>query len=737
MTHDATSFVRRRGSLAAGVACGAFLTLAAACGSGGGGAVEDSGPYGLAPRSAPPALAFPLEVPAAGSARFAEAWPSLPAFTEPVFVTAAPGDAQSLYVVERTGRVLRVDADAGSATTEVFLDLSAAVGTANHEEGLIGLAFHPAFATNGVFFVRYVEAGPPPRPSRLSRYRVTGGVADPASEEVLLEIPADEQIHRGGMLAFGPDGDLYLAVGDGAEEEHAQDLHDLHGKVLRLDVDHADPGLPYAVPADNPFLGVAGARPEVWAYGFRNPWRFSFDRAGGDLFLGDVGEGLREEVDLVRRGANHGWNAFEGTLLHRDDAGPGPYAAPVLDYARPTGNCVIGGYVYRGSAIPALAGAYVYGDYGSGTVWAMTVAGGVATSNQTLDQVPDLTSFGEDGAGELLACSQSSGRVLRLVANDPAPTVPFPARLSDTGLYADLATMTPAPGLVPYDVNVPLWSDGATKERLLALPGFERIGRNRDAPWVFPTGTAIAKTFRLPSPAGVPVRVETRVLLLTLSGWQGYSYRWRDDESDADLLAGADARTLDVADPAAPGGVATRTWSFPARTDCLRCHTAAAGRVLGITTRQLNRTFAYGDVVDQQLRAWGHAGLFLDDDLPAPRDLPAHPRLGDPTALPDALARAVLDVNCSMCHRPGGPGGGSMDLRSTVDPGSMGVVWRRPVEGALGLSDPWLIHPGLHAGSVLWLRMAAAGPGRMPPLSTSVPDPAGVDLVGRWIDAQP
>jgi uncharacterized repeat protein (TIGR03806 family) len=541
------------------------------------------------------------------------------------------------------------------------------------------------------------------------------------------------------MLAFGPEGYLYASIGDGGWTEApnpAQNLSRLHGKLLRIDVDREDPGLGYAVPADNPFAGKAGTRPEIWAFGFRNPWRFSIDRATGEVWLGDVGNWWREEIDVVVRGGNYGWRPFEGTGVGAKHLGfPSNALPPLHEYLRPTGACVIGGHVYRGDAVPALEGAYVYGDYVSGRVWALTRAGGVVTSNVDLDVVPDLSSFGEDAAGEIYACSLVTGRVLRLVANDPAPAPPVPARLSETGVYADLQTLAPAAGLVPYEVNAPLWSDGAAKDRFFALPGKERIVFHRGAPWWFPTGTVLVKTFRLPLAAGPPepVPIETRVLVLTMAGWRGYSYRWREDGTDADLLDGASERTLVVRDAATPSATATRAWSFPARTDCFRCHTTAAGNVLGLTTEQTNRTFDFGGVADDQLRAWAHAGL-LDGPVPDRDDLPALAAPDDEAAPLGPRVRAHLDANCSMCHRPGGPGSGSMDLRAHVSLDATGILDAVPVHGDLDVPGARIVRRGEPERSVLWLRMRASHPARMPPLATSVVDEAGSELVRRFIE---
>jgi mono/diheme cytochrome c family protein len=247
------------------------------------------------------------------------------------------------------------------------------------------------------------------------------------------------------------------------------------------------------------------------------------------------------------------------------------------------------------------------------------------------------------------------------------------------------------------------------------------------------------KTFRLPLTAGDPssaVRVETRVLMHSGSGWDGYCYRWRDDQTDADLLPGSDTRSFTIADPAAPGGTRSQTWSFPSRGECMRCHTAAAGRVLGVNTRQINRLHDFGVIVDNQLRAWDHVDLFTSSlGLPAP--YPAHADPADTSAAVSARARAYLDANCSMCHRPGGTSQSPMDLRTLVTTAQMNVVGAPPQFGDLGLTSPSIVAPGNRSNSVLWHRMRRLDTVRMPPLSTSVVDAIGEDLIGAWIDSGP
>jgi len=325
-------------------------------------------------------------------------------------------------VVEQTGVARVVDAAAVAATP--FLDLRDRVSTGG-ERGLFALAFHPEHSTNGQVFVHYTDTS---GDTRVSRFTVTenADVADPDSEVVLLTVDQPYSNHNGGQIAFGPDGYLYVALGDGGSggdpQGHGQDLGTLLGTILRLDVDG---GQPYAIPDDNPFVGDPAARDEIWAYGLRNPWRFSFDRSTGDLWIGDVGQNSREEIDReVAGGAggwNYGWNVMEGGECYQAaDCDRSGLTLPVHSYGTNEGGAcsVTGGFVYRGSQVPSLQGRYLFGDFCAGFVRALTLSGEEITSvDNVLDDVGQISSFGEDGAGELYVLDLG-GRVYRLVESD-------------------------------------------------------------------------------------------------------------------------------------------------------------------------------------------------------------------------------------------------------------------------------------------------------------------------------
>ena len=323
----------------------------------------------------------------------------------PVLLTHAGDGTGTLYAVEQGGRIRTMDGR-GELASEPFLDISARL-TAGGEQGLLGLAFHPRFGSNGRFYVNYTDRQ---GDTVIAEYRARGGRADRGSERVLLRVDQPYANHNGGHLTFGPDGLLYIALGDGGSSgdphDNGQSRETLLGKLLRIDVDG---GQPYGVPAGNPFVRTQGARREIWALGLRNPWRFSFDRETGALFIGDVGQGAFEEIDVEppgsRGGLNYGWNRMEGDRCFRgDDCDRRGLTLPVAQY-REAGDCAVtGGYVYRGERHERLRGAYLFADYCSGRIWALPAAEALRgpTDHRLVAETDGLiSSFGEDESGEL------------------------------------------------------------------------------------------------------------------------------------------------------------------------------------------------------------------------------------------------------------------------------------------------------------------------------------------------
>lgn len=385
-------------------------TLLAACGDSGANPVD---PPGLPGPSEPPIPPTPgLQLALEGVIQNLD---------QPVFLTAPPGDANRLFVVERPGRIRIVQN--GALFPRPFLDI-ADLTSLEGERGLLGMAVHPDYAQNGQFFVHYTDAAS--GGTRIARYNVSGDpdVADPASGMIVLEVSQPFSNHNGGSIAFGPDGMLYIALGDGGSGGdplgNGQNRGTLLGAVLRIDIDSGDP---FVIPPDNPFVDTPGARPEVWAYGLRNPWRMSFDRSTGDLYIADVGQSQVEEVNVQAAsspgGENYGWNIMEGgTCFGGGGCETAGLTLPVAEYDHDVGCSITGGYVYRGLAIPGATGRYFYGDFCSGFVRSFVLSMGQATdpADHTSQIGPgeSIASFGEDGVGELYIVTLE-GSIFRIV----------------------------------------------------------------------------------------------------------------------------------------------------------------------------------------------------------------------------------------------------------------------------------------------------------------------------------
>ena len=699
--------------------------------------------------------------------RTAVAFPKLK-FTEPLAMTSAPG-TDRLFLVERFGKVRSFPNDRSAENSAVLLDLG--------EKPIYGLAFHPNFAVNGHFFVTYhtkPNVGESPRGTRVSRFSVRDDnqlVADRASERVIFEWRSGG--HNGGCLKFGPDGYLYIGTGDssGIADEYltGQDITNVSGAILRIDVDQAGEDTNYAIPADNPFVDIKEARPEIWAYGLRQPWKFSFDPATGDLWCGNVGQDLWEQVFLIERGGNYGWSVMEGSHPFRPErpTGPSPFVAPIVEHDHAEFRSITGGFVYHGSRLPELQGAYIYGDYDTGKIWMLRYdrdTKRVSDHRELVDSTLRLVGFAQDHNGELYLIDHMRGLVFELEKNAQEDTqADFPRKLSETGLFASTKDHRPAAGVIPYGVLAPQWSDGATKERFLALPGdsqieFDGITYPQPAPgaphgWKFPDGTVAVETLSLEIAPGKPRRLETRLLHYEqLAGgedvgdqfWRGYTYVWNDEQTDAVLLEdplGKD-RVFSIQDAAAPGGKRQQTWHFPSRTECTVCHNMAAKYVLGVNTLQTNRDFDYSDfdngaVRDNQLRTFEHLGLFTKPLPKPPAELPKLVDYADSSNDLNRRARSYLHANCSHCHRKWGGGNGEFLLLATVPREEMGIFDVKPAHGSFFLAGGSIVRPGDPSRSILYYRVAKLGPGRMPRLGSTVVDEEGLDLVYRWISQLP
>lgn len=664
----------------------------------------------------------------AGAAKLTRVFPDL-AWTEPMEMLQPPGDTAVWWMIEQAGIVWRFEDDPAVTTRDQVLDWSGPVD-AGGEKGLLAFAFHPDYQTNGFVYLHYSRnTGPLDHQSVISRFQTLDGglTLDPDSEKEILVVNQPASNHNGGMIAFGPDGYLYIGFGDGGGANdtymNGQNPNSPLAKILRIDVDGGDP---YAIPADNPFAKGGGAA-EMFAMGMRNPYRWSFDAVSGDLWVGDVGQDAYEEIDVIRIGGNYGWPVREGNqCLGGGNNCSAAYEAPFFAYPQPGGSSsVTGGAVYRGAAIPWLEGHYVYSDYYDGDIYALffdDVTGLPYRQEIVPNSGTNPVHYAPTEDAEIYVVDHAfgfadSGRIFLLEPNGVVQDDPFPATLSATGCFDPLDPLVPVEAMIPYDLNHPFWSDDAEKSRYFAIPDGQTITVDADGDWDLPIGSVVAKHF-----VKEGLNLETRLLMRHDDGlWAGYSYRWRGDLSDADLVFGAE--TIDLPDT---------DWTIPG-DQCLRCHTAVGGGTLGLENGQLNRALTYPSTgrTGNQLSTLDAIGMFTAPPGD-PGAIPAYPALDDPAATAEELARTYLQVNCAMCHQPEGPTRSDMDLRASTALADMNVCVA-PTFGTLGSPSAQIVTPGDPASSVLALRPSRRDADQMPPLGTGVVDDAGVDVIEAWI----
>ncbi|EEF57830.1 LamG-like jellyroll fold domain-containing protein [Pedosphaera parvula] len=721
-------------------------------------------------------------------------WSAVVAFTNLTFTNAlglasVPG-TDKLVVWEREGRVYSFTNDPGASSKTLVLDLSNQCQGWD-DSGLLNLVFHPGFVTNHFVFVYYtwvtpgtVVGSPTVRPptfvtgayhDRLSRFTLdANGVAIPGSELVLVDQAGDCVWHNGSGMFFHPtNGFLYVTDGDDENTSNTQIIdRGLFSGVWRLDVDmrggaisHPIPRQPvngvtanYYIPNDNPFVGVPNALEEFYAIGLRSPHRMTCDPVTGRIFIGDVGNASWEELDVIEPndppGLNFQWSVIEG--LNGDLTPPyiGVNRRPILNYSHSEGQAIIGGYVYRGSQFAAdLGGKYIFGDNVQKKIWALdestTPAGKILLCTMPTGAGPNsgsdytgLSSFGLDKNNELYLCQMSSvgGHIFKLARSGPPPVNrPIPATLSATGAFKDLSTLAVSDGLVPYTVNSPLWSDGAAKQRWIGLPTNSFVHFAPTGEWAFPNGTVLVKHFDLPvddTNPNVLRRLETRLLVRDTNGVvYGVTYKWRTDYSDADIVTNGISENIVIN---TASGTRTQTWYYPGPLDCLRCHTAAAGYVLGVKTRQLNGNLSYpvSGVTDNQLRAWNHAEMFDTNIVEA--NISGYSKLvkvSDTSASLELRVRSYLDANCSQCHRPGGAPA-FWDARFDIPLTNQNII-NGVVGDTLGIAGAKVVVPQDLTKSVMYLRVNSLGTYQMPPLARNTIDSSAVTALAEWITTLP
>jgi uncharacterized repeat protein (TIGR03806 family) len=637
-------------------------------------------------------------------------------FSAPVEIQQGPGGR--FYVLEQTGKVKVVPPGGGAPT--VVIDVGNGKIVAGGESGLLGIAFDPKFAENGFLYLHFDEnrdkVPGAVYQSTIARYTSGDGglTADLATEKLIIKVDHPFTNHNGGRISFGPDGFLYWGLGDGGSggdpRGNGQNKEALLGKILRLDVSNAPADQAYLIPPTNPFAN-GGGRPEIYAYGFRNPWKHSFDMKTNELWVADVGQQKFEEVNKVVLGGNYGWNIREGRhCFSQRDCPTAGLIDPITEYPRSLGISTTGGYVYRGTRLPEdLQGKYIWGDFGSGVIFSVDGTNGQSEPTVLLSQTNlKISTFGQDAEGEMYVADYAGGVIYQLAKAD-APPATGATSLLETGCLNKTNLAAPPPGSIPYSVSSPLWSDGAAKERWLFVPEGFKIGVNADGDFDLPPASVAVKTFSI---AGK--RIETRLFTRYADGgWAGFSYEWNDTGTDAELLPSSKTKDLG-------NGV---SWYFPSRGECFNCHTPAAGFSLGLEARQLTDR----GVIE------AFAALL---DKPVTREAFPPLRAADSAgASNEEKARGYLHANCSMCHREGaGAGAATLDLRIDRSLADLKVCNVAPQAGDLGVPDAKIITPGDPTKSTLTLRMRALDPqNRMPTVATRVVDEVGTTAIETWI----
>jgi uncharacterized repeat protein (TIGR03806 family) len=737
---------------------------------------------------------------------------------EPFAFHRSPDDPDRFYFSARSGQLYTMRPNELATPQKpadaprVVLDIGNRIGAlqqsnaftwgGSEEWGLVSFAFHPDFPTKPYVYAAFTGKNIPPgmafdevNPvSYLSRFTLANpanpaGPFDAASEVVMIRVEQpDGWLHHFDHVQFGPDGYLYLSSGDGVlngapnkPKIKAQDLTDFHGKLLRLDVNVADAQYPkgYRPAPGNPFSDGAGPiLEEIYAYGFRNPWRFYWDVGAGPtggMWLTDVGDADYEEINRIadldsigdanqkRAAANYGWPVFEGNWCRDPDICapcanprnctlPG-YTRPVFTYdqslAPGSVAGLVGAGVYRGP-IQDLVGKFIYVIYPSNEYYTLSPNGtGGWISQRIMPSAPEsLISYFTDKNGNLYGTFAYSGarqNLFKFAFNGTGGTS-VPQRLVDTGCVNPSNPKVAAPGLIPYTINAPLWSDNAFKGRWFAIPDGTNLWVRPDGSIGFPNGSVLMKKFSFGA-----LNHETRLLMRHTDGvWRGYTYEWNEQQQDHVLVGatGLPGKQL-------PNGT---TWDYPSRAQCDQCHTEAAGNVLGAEVGQLNGLFTYfGRTTGNQLSTWEEMGYFrpglglkeygdaINPNKPnwTVQDLPAYPLVTFGHQSIINRTRAYLHSNCGSCHRPGSTGQGRANIdwrfsalnldKALSEPNLTTLACNEP-EGLVAFGGLDIIEPGNADQSVAFLRASRRGMNQMPPLATNILHTAGVNAIRAWIN---
>ncbi len=716
-------------------------------------------------------------------------WQSVTAFRQqlslPLWVIPK-WDSTGYIYTNRTGQIWEIDDSRSNPNPRKILDIKERVYSGG-DGGLLDLAYHPEFGdsmspngkyiyVNYIFLPKELKAQNPDKLAyhRISRFTfLEDGTIDRDSELVYVQMFDRDFLHSGGSMFFDNEGFLNVSIGDEGKYNdvfsNANTLEKrLYAGIIRIDVDmdssrsHAPRRKPinverpegwpedyygnYMIPDSNPWQSPEGAFLEEFVIiGLRNPHTTYYDREKDEIWVADVGEAAREEISLMKRGDNGQWPYMEGTI-------PGPKGRPtnimgnerppLHDYGRDVGRSVIGGFVYRGEH-ESLHEKFIFGDFSTRNVWALDPDNGTVQflTNTTEKFEPfGPVSFVNGVNNEIFLVNFGTRSILELVPNTNTSTELAPQNLSDVGVFEDLSTLTPAEGIMPYSLNSELYSDGTQKRRWVAIPNdgeFDTLGEqasvNEHGELIFPRGTVFIKHFELPTDFRSPEetrKLETRFLVLTdnLDAY-GVTYRWNEDGTDAELLEEGAEASYEVINEA--GELTTVNWVFPSRQQCLTCHNANAGYVLGPNMRNLNKGIHYTEEtpLTNQLRTWQNLGI-IEERLELSSYAPLS-SLDNAFTSNEAKIRSYLQSNCSFCHRPGGVETNFNALfTSSLDSAQMvGVA----TVGRQSLEENAIIAPGDIQHSEMVRRIESLDGLRMPPLGTSLVDQKFAATLKEWI----
>ena len=732
------------------------------------------------------------------------AFPNL-TFVDPVDMVELPNNR--ILVIGKPGLAWIFEDNSSTMSKTLAFDNSAHT-ILSGDSGLLGVALHPEFGQMGspnreylYIWYRYTPISGSEGDNgymRLSRLNLPAGsnTIDLNTEEVLIQIFDRHDWHNGGGMFFGPDGFLYLTIGDeGGANDYSNVSQQIDkwmfGGIIRIDVDkkggsvshpiikqpETHVALPsgsewvpsytreYYIPDDNPWVDPTGnTLEEFFSIGLRSPHRMTYDAVTGDMWIGDIGQSSREEISRVNRntiltsgvGANMQWPYKEGNI-NGAKAKPanviGTEMPPAFDYPRSFGRCVIGGLVVRGSTYPELDGKYIFADHEVQNIWTLENMNGNWEETFLLN-VPVEGSGGKDGVSsfkqandgtiyilDLFGTGLDGGKIHKLIRQDGSIPDP-PALLSQVGAFTDLVNLTPASGMIPYTVNAPLWSDRAVKKRWIALPNDgsyntppEQITFDDELNWKFPPGTVMVKHFELPVDENNPnltTRLETRFVVFDEAGG-AYGVTYRWNEAGTDATLLTQEETRDIIVTKMDGSQFTQTWEFPNRQQCMDCHNGAVGYALGINTRQINADFLYpGTGITANQLETWNYLGMFDKDLNTPNQYPQSADLWDENTSEEFRIRSYLDANCSFCHHPNG-------VNAVFDARSLTALHDQMMINATVISDGsppggLVITPQNPSQSVMYNRDNSLGNDAMPPLAKNLLDDDYISALGEWIN---